>query len=292
MQLPHTDAAMAARPPDTALSRSDDGTAGGLLPRFSGALLGALLAVDFALIGANSLAFALSGRIPVLLYLDEEGNLPSWWSSTKLLLAGLLLALVALRSRRVDRAAWMLGLVAAAFIAMSIDEASGRHERAGLMLDRLIGNRAGTAFHRTGLWVFAIGLPAALAMAWGLRRLARFLGQVPGSPRRLLAGICLLMAGALGVEAAGNFVFPEGALEAGRLRGIDLAVISLEEFLEMAGGSVLLWASLLFADRHWSTRGVHDLLVPLRPAEGPRAPAARPGSGLRATPPYGSLLGS
>ncbi|MCO6415638.1 hypothetical protein JYK14_05530 [Siccirubricoccus sp. KC 17139] len=271
MKLSPTTATMAARLPDATLSRRDPDPAEALLPRFGGVLLGALLAVDLALVVANLLAFALSGRIPILIYLDEEGNLPAWWSSAKLLLAGLLLALVALRSRRVDRAGWMLGLLAAAFIAMSVDEVSGLHERAGVELDELIGDRTGTAFHRTGLWVFAIGLPAALAMTCGVHRLARFLGQVPGAPRQLLTGICLLMAGAIGVEAAGNFVFPEGEVEAGRLRGTDLAVICLEEFLEMAGSSVLFWASLQFAARHWSTRGVHDLLVPLRPADWPRA---------------------
>lgn len=234
------------------------------------AVLAGLLAIDLALTASNPLAFALTGRVPDLIYLDAEGNLPSWWSSMQLLLAGLLLGLVALRSRRVDRAAWMLALVAAVFVAMSVDESSGLHERAGLLVDRMLGGRAGTAFHRTGLWVFVLGLPAALAMAWMLNHLSRFLASVAGARRWLLAGLILLMGGALGVEALSNFVFPEGAMEAGRMRGIDLAMVCLEEFLEMAGGSVLLWASLRFVLQHWSTRCVGALLVPPRPAEGER----------------------
>lgn len=65
--------------------------------------------------------------------LDGEGNVPTWWSSAKLLAVGALAVVVYAQEgllRRPPRFRWMWLGVGALFAALSMDEASSLHERA------------------------------------------------------------------------------------------------------------------------------------------------------------------
>ena len=248
------------------------------LPR----VLWCLLLVNVLLLAGHLLSFMLRGRVLPFLDLDAESTVASWWSSAQLLLAAVTLGFVALRNAAVSPAALPLALLALLVLAMSADETAAVHEWVGKLLDSMLGDRTETAFHHSGLWFAVIGIPFAVVVVLILRRLAGFLVDVPGTGLRLLSGFATLLAGAVVVEGVTNLLIPEGL---GRLRiehGPYVALSGLEEFLEMCGGSLLLWASLGLFRNHWSTRGAATELRPLTAAEVARQRAAgephRPGN--------------
>jgi hypothetical protein len=102
-----------------------------------------------------------------------------------------------------------------------------------------------------------------------LRRLSTFLSEVPGVRTRLLLGFAVLLAGAVAVEGATNLMVPE---ELGRQRALHppyVLLVGIEEFLEMCGGSLLLWTCLGLVRNHPETRGIAGHLGAVRPASPP-----------------------
>ena len=232
-------------------------------PAWMPSVLAVLLLVNLGFLAINIASFAIFGRVLHFLYVDQESSLPTWWSSTQLLLAGLLLGLVAVRNIG-RKCAIILGLLALLLIVLSIDEISALHERIGMYLDRFLGDRQMTLFHHTGLWFAVIGVPFAILVVLMLRRLSAFLAEVPGTRVRLLLGFAVLLSGAVGVEALSNFAADAEMMRQGAQVGRYVLLVSVEEFLEMCGGSLLLWASLGLVVNHWSTRGILDQVRPLR----------------------------
>ena len=232
-------------------------------------LLYLLVAVNggFALLHLAS--FAIFGGVPRLFYLDHEGNLPTWWSSMQFLVASLLLALVALRTWHVRPSTRLLALLAVVLVLMSIDEVSALHERTGRVIDRLLGGRPGP-LHHTGGWLFVIGIPFIAVAFVLLRRLGAGLTDAPGTARRLSLGIAVVLSGALGVEALSNFVVEEDAAYRPFEVGAYIVLVAAEEFLEMTGGSILLWTSAGLFLHHWSTREIAAQLAPMTEAEARR----------------------
>ncbi len=227
-------------------------------------LLVGLLLVDLLLTGVYVLFQLSTGRAPRILDLNGEANIPAWWSANLLLLAGLLLLRVAAATLTVARRAWLLAGFGFLLVTMSMDEISGVHDSFGFVLDRVLVHRSETIFERTGLWFAVVGVPFAILVAVVLRSLYGLLEMVPGTVRRIAAGIVLLLCGAVGMEAVGSFVPDQ----------LYYATIAVEEFLEMAGGSVILWASFGFARGHWSTRSAPWLTAPI--ARAPRRDETRP----------------
>jgi len=67
-------------------------------PAWLPGVLDFLLLVNLLFLGLHLLSFALLGRVPRPLNLDAENNIPTWWSSTQLLLAAVLIGVLALRN--------------------------------------------------------------------------------------------------------------------------------------------------------------------------------------------------
>lgn len=233
-----------------------------------------LLLVNLLLLAAHVLGFALSADgVPGVFYLDAESTAATWWSSAQLLLAAAVVGLVALRNAA-GPALVPLVMLALVLAAMSLDEVAMLHEKVGVVLDWVIGARAGTAFHHSGLWFAVVGIPFAILMLLLLRRLSAFLADVPGTRRRLLLGFAVLLAGAVVVEGVTNLLIPEGLGGQRRAHGPYVALVGLEEFLEMCGGSLLLWTGLGLFRNHWSTRATAAALRPMTAAEAARLRAA------------------
>lgn len=256
-------------------SAVDGGRAGALAVRRDHLVLAGLLTVDAALVLAYVLPWALTGRILYVFSLDVEGNIPVWWSSVQLMLAGLVLALVAARTYRLEAGSVALALFAGLLMLMSLDETAALHERIGDLSDRVFGDRQDTPFHHSGLWFAVVGLPFMAVAGVLLLRLGRLFGSVPMARPHMLAGLAVLLLGALGAEMLANFVVTAEEMN-GEVPGAYLGVVALEEGLEMAGGSILLWASLHFAARHWSTQAIRFLMHPATAGER-RAAARRAG---------------
>ncbi|WP_181708757.1 hypothetical protein [Chthonobacter rhizosphaerae] len=216
-----------------------------------------LLACNVSLVSAFLLPWALLGRIFYIFALDSEGNIPAWWSSVQLLIAGMLLLLVAQRTRRVETYSWALALLGGLLVLMSADETIGLHERLGIWLGRTFGSGPQSPAYETGLLFVVVSVPVITVALTVLKRLGAFRGSVPGTRRNLLIGFIVLLVGSASSEL---LTFLGDSLGS----GVDnyILTVAVEEFLELSGGSLILWASLLFAREHWSTQALRMLFEP------------------------------
>ena len=165
--------------------------------------------------------------------LENEGNLPSWYASTTLLLCALFLLYIG-RSKRLagDRyAVHWLGL-AAIFFCLSVDEAAAIHEL--LSGDRLVHVLNLRPWPWAG-WVLLGGLFVLLV---GLTYF-RFLLHLPAKTRALfLVAGTLYVGGALGMDTfASEYSYRDGADLLYKL-----AMVAPEEFMEMMGIVSFLYA--------------------------------------------------
>jgi hypothetical protein len=169
---------------------------------------------------------------------NGEANLPTWYSSSKLLLAG-----VALAGR-----AWCLRspfLMACAALAtgMSADETANLHELAGFLLSRhlpphwqLFGDPS------AHMWPYVYGIPAVMVIAvgmWWVRRHDRVVSWT--DVLRLAGAFLVFFCGAVGLELVQQW-WPQDHVPS--LWGSVAVLMLLEESLENAGASLLLWAAV------------------------------------------------
>ncbi len=168
--------------------------------------------------------------------LDWEHNIPTWFSSSMLLVCGLLLGMVAF-TKRVEGARYAahwsgLSII---FLYMSLDEAIMIHEKWYKPLDALLGS--GDFFYQG--WIIPVVL---LVVAFALTYL-RFLAHLPTRTRRvfIVAGF-LYVVGALGMEiVSGGYMVRHG-----RENMTYQMLASVEEILEMLGVVVFVYALLSY----------------------------------------------
>lgn len=166
--------------------------------------------------------------------LNREGNLPTYFAASQLAVVGVLTA-VATAARFVPRHArtWLLWVLPVLFLTLATDEVLRLHEDIGLMLDDLPGaDRRDLPFDRTGIWMFALGLPFSAALIW----YGYLIRDLFPADSMLLAGIgfAIFMGGAIGIETLANFVDPGSRAETLQVLG--------EEGLELVGVTIILWA--------------------------------------------------
>ncbi|MEO0559710.1 MAG: hypothetical protein AAF170_16175 [Bacteroidota bacterium] len=202
---------------------------------FLGALAGTSYVVTQAL-GAS--------RID-LFRLGAESNLPTWYSTSQLLLIALVLG--ALAWRDVDprnRRTWVLALPTLLFVLLSMDEGAMLHERLGFSLERAAGAEVG--LRATPWMLLGVPLYAALAVA-SFKAAKRYLTDRPDVVRLLWIGGGLFAASAVGLELIGDTLLTHNAMGQ-RVIGV------FEEVGEMAAATTLLWAALRLA--RWEGLGI------------------------------------
>lgn len=163
-----------------------------------------------------------------LVSLSYEGNLPTWYASSLLLVCGLLLGAIALdvgARGGAHRGHWW-GL-AAGFLFMSLDEAVELHEHLGGL------------FGFGGVLYFDWVVPAAAVVAVVAALYAGFVRALPGRRRRwfLLAG-AIYVGGAVGVELPLGWWTERAGPDSAGYALIDW----VEETLELLGVSLFLVA--------------------------------------------------
>lgn len=174
-------------------------------------------------------------RGAVRLYTDvnEEANLPTWWSSALLVsgaLAHLVVALVA-RSSGVA-GAWRWVVSAAVVAGLSLDDHTQLHERL---------NGVGAALIDLSTWPFMWMVPAAVLAAGIVAVLAALAVRLRGWARG-----CLVLGGVLLVSAALVGELVQGMLlQAGEHGPIYVLTYHGEEFGENLGAIALIAAALL-----------------------------------------------
>lgn len=175
--------------------------------------------------------------------LDNEGNIPTWFSSILLSFAGLTLLVAGYLTRQTNRPNWLnwvvLGLI---FLGLSLDEYIGFHERAVNPLNAIIGEDV-----LTRTWIIPAGIFVAVL---GLLYL-RFFFNLSRKYQVIfaVAGICYLM-GAMGIELLGGN-YTESLMQQLADRTVDvsynipyLILANLEEFMEMSGVVILIYGVL------------------------------------------------
>ncbi|MHB1224290.1 MAG: hypothetical protein ACYC2G_09650 [Gemmatimonadaceae bacterium] len=165
------------------------------------------------------------GLVP-LFDVNLEGNVPTWFSSALLLMAGLA-ALAIARADRPNRIQWAaMGAVAT---LLSIDETAQVHEYAGSILRSALSGVAGSR------WIVVLvisGIPTVIAAIF----LFRFVRAIPRTTAiGLLAAVGVFVAGAVVVDALVPIL-------SGRIDGWLVGVVShtVEEMLEMGGAIMLI----------------------------------------------------
>ncbi|WP_298861499.1 hypothetical protein [uncultured Gimesia sp.] len=173
------------------------------------------------------------GLIP-LLYVDYEGNLPTWYSSIALLMASVVLCLIALSKRvQKDRYTFHWFFLSGLFFLLSMDEVASIHECAIEPMRKLIDAQ--------GVLHYAWVIPGGIFVLMVAGFMLRFLISLPARTRNLflLAG-AVFVGGAIGVEMISAF----HAFSHGEKNLQYSLIITLEEAMEMLGVIILIHASL------------------------------------------------
>ena len=200
----------------------------GLLTPGLGAATGlvALLGLGVELVHAHSHAPVVEALVSFL-SLSYEGNLPTWYASSLLLVCALLLGLIAreLPARDPLRLHWWA--LATLFAYMSLDETAELHEH--------LGGHVATG----GVLYFDWVIPAAAIVALMGAAFLPFLRRLPPASRRRF-----VVAGALYVGGALLMELPLGWwTERAGEDTLGYALIDwVEETLELAGASLFLLA--------------------------------------------------
>lgn len=178
---------------------------------------------------------AILGKLNV----NNEINLPAWYSASVLLMASLLLALIAAARRRLklgDVPHWaMLSLI---FLGLSADELASFHEVLIVPIRRRLDLHGAFYF----AWVLP-GLTFAAIVGAGYRR---FLLRLDRRTRRLfLISAIVYLGGALGIEMVGGWLTEA----VGQTDPRYIAATTLEELLEMAGMVLFVYSQLDYLAR-------------------------------------------
>jgi hypothetical protein len=176
-----------------------------------------------------------------LFNLDAEANVPTWYSSSLLLLCSALLGVIGQAKPLDHNYATHWRFLAVLFLCMSLDEAAGIHE----MLARPVRS----TLHVSGILYYAWVIPAAAAVLLVGLAYLRFLIALSHKTRRLfvLAG-SIYVGSALGLEFVEGYwatVYGENNL---KLRLIE----AVEDAGEMFGLVVFLYALLSYLGTHFT----------------------------------------
>lgn len=162
--------------------------------------------------------------------MDAEHCLPAWYESTLMVIAAGLLAVSAkTTSRRGDRVLWMI--LAAIFVAFSIDESVSFHEVA---IDPIR-----SAFDLSGALYFSWVVAAAPLLVIFLLAFSGFLVRLPTQTAIgfIIAGT-VFVAGAFGMELVGGYLVSEQGFDS----PVYKAAAIVEESLEIIGMTLFIIA--------------------------------------------------
>jgi hypothetical protein len=159
-----------------------------------------------------------------LFHLDNDVGIGAWFSTAQLLLIAVTCFLASQQARNASIRPLLRGFFFG-FLFLSADEAARIHEG----LSKL--------FETSDLWIYIYALLAlCLAVAFS-KQVWRFWKTYTRVATTFMVGLLFIILGAVGME-----LFRHDFAAAGK--GFASFQIALEEFLEMSGGSVLLYGSL------------------------------------------------
>src|ERR1044072_6055848 len=220
--------------------------------RFANRVLAAIAVFELCLILAYCIDILIGEPDPFhrLVNLDGEANIPAWFSSSQLLF-GCLVAWVTglLQSSRDRPSGLFLFMIGSWFILMSMDETAQLHEG----ITGIIGTRYVDwlpTFLLTHKEIVALLLILALAVLrfiWGdLKAIWRWSRR---ESILALTGMCVFLLGAAGIEPLGYKFLQLGSV-------VYKVEVTIEEFMEMFGASLVVYAALSFAQDQLERNGM------------------------------------
>jgi hypothetical protein len=180
-----------------------------------------------------------------LFYWDTEGNVPTWYASTLLLLCSSLLALIAYNQKTNIKPYYWIGL-AIIFLLLSLDESAAFHEH--------LNSPVRSLFNIEDTLYFAWVIPGSVFVLLVGIFCLKFIFQLPKDIRNLfLIASVLFVSGAIGLEIPGSYYY--------RLSGLSstafIALATIEEFLEMVGTLIFVYALLKYLERQTAQQGAN-----------------------------------
>ena len=179
-------------------------------------------------------------RIHELFDLDSEASIPTWFSTIQLFMIGFIALLVANNQKTTPPPSkWGLTFFGLGFICLSMDEGSAIHEK---LTFTFYNNPLVPYFHGVhGIWIVVygcIGIITLLILHKDIFAVCKYFRK---EALIFLGGMIIFLAGAAGAETITFFYIDKSdpfiyAIE-----------VILEEFLEMAGASILAYSVLLLA---------------------------------------------
>ena len=176
--------------------------------------------------------------------LDGEKSIPTWFSTIQLFAVGALLFLAAANNRQelylASAGLYIAGLV---FVFLSADEAVQIHENLTYM-SRDAGLSELSFIGHWGAWIVAYAVLGLIGLAFGARHLWALWRNFRPIAVWGMVGAFIFFLGAVGFEIA-SFPFRNSA----EAETIELSAIAIEEFLEMLGVTIILYATLVLANQ-------------------------------------------
>ena len=181
----------------------------------------------------------LKGMLP-LFYVDNEPSAPTWYSSTALGIAGVLLGVIALaKFQSRDRFRWHWATLSLLLFGLSLDEIAMIHE---IPIDPMR-----EIFNWGGLLYYAWVVPGLLFVGMvGLIYLRFFLNLPRRTQALFFAAAAVFVTGAIGVEMLSGVQ----ADLAGEQNLNYALIVTIEEFMEMLGVVILIRALLEYIEEH------------------------------------------
>jgi hypothetical protein len=174
-------------------------------------------------------------RYVPLFHLDLESNVPTWFSSSLLLVCSALLGWIAYgKTNSGDRFRTHWWILCAGFAYLSMDETAVIHEKF-IRIVQLSGTPS-------GVFYFAWVIPALIMLPILALAYLRFLRHLPTKIRwGFLASAALYLGGAIGMEMIGGLYLSGGQSQATVVYAL---IVHIEEALELSG-IVFFLATLL-----------------------------------------------
>lgn len=176
--------------------------------------------------------------IPDIFYLDNEYNIPSYFSAFILGLAAFLLGIIALSEKKGDghfQKYWIF--LAIIFLFFSIDEALSFHEKLSVPLRNLFGWDELVGWKRFFLFTWVVpGIVFSLLL---IVSYLRFFYHLPRKLRfSFFIAALLCISGAIGMELVSSYYLKTY----GSLNFTYAMIITFEEILEMSGTILFIHA--------------------------------------------------
>ena len=190
-----------------------------------------------------------NNKIISLFYLNEEKNIPTLYSSFALFFCSLLLFIIAkekIAIRNRYRLNWLF--LSVTFLCLALDESLTFHENLTPIIKKFVDFN--------GLLYYAWIIPASALLFVFMAINLRFVRFLPSTTKNLflLSGI-VFICGAIGMEAiSGKVLLIQGK------NAVYAAVATIEEFLEMMGVVVFIYALLNYIENYIDNRHIQILI--------------------------------